>query len=78
METASNHQCYTDHQPLVHLQGSVERVTFHSEASGFFVIRVKCKGQRDLVTMTGNTPSVTPGEFVDATGIWFNDQWHRF
>ena len=66
----------TDHQPIVHLQGSVERVTFHSEASGFFVIRVKCKGQRDLVTMTGNTPSVTPGEFVDASGIWFNDHKH--
>lgn len=26
--------------------------------------------------MTGNTPSVTPGEFVDATGIWFNDHKH--
>ena len=76
MKTAANHQRYTDHQPLVHLQGSVERVTFHSEASGFFVIRVKCKGQRELVTMTGNTPSVTPGEFVDATGIWFNDHKH--
>ena len=66
----------TDHQPMVHLQGSVERVTFHSEASGFFVIRVKCKGQRELVTMTGNTPSITPGEFVDASGIWFNDHKH--
>ena len=66
----------TDHQPMVHLQGSVERVTFHSEESGFFVIRVKCKGQRELVTMTGNTPSVTPGEFVDAAGVWFNDHKH--
>ena len=66
----------TDHQPMVHLQGSVERVTFHSEASGFFVIRVKCKGQRELVTMTGNTPSITPGEFVDASGVWFNDHKH--
>ncbi|WP_419537140.1 ATP-dependent RecD-like DNA helicase [Endozoicomonas sp.] len=67
---------HTDHQPVVHLQGSVERVTFHSEASGFFVIRVKCKGQRELVTMTGSTPSITPGEFVDASGIWFNDHKH--
>ncbi len=74
--TPANYPQHTDHQPLVHLQGSVERVTFHSETSGFFVIRVKCKGQRELVTMTGNTPSVTPGEFVDATGIWFNDHKH--
>ncbi len=61
---------------MVYLQGSVERVTFHSEETGFFVIRVKCKGQRELVTMTGNTPSVTPGEFVDAAGVWFNDHKH--
>ena len=26
--------------------------------------------------MTGSTPSITPGEFVDATGIWFNDHKH--
>ncbi|MBM7074385.1 ATP-dependent RecD-like DNA helicase [Shewanella sp. 202IG2-18] len=72
----SLHAKHSDHQPIVHLQGSVERVTFHSEQSGFFVIRVKCKGQLELVTMTGSTPSITPGEFVDATGIWFNDHRH--
>ncbi len=71
-----SHQSNTDHQPVVYLQGSVERVTFHSEESGFFVIRVQCKGQRELVTMTGSTPSITPGEFVDASGIWFNDHLH--
>ena len=74
--TPTSYPQHTDHQPIVHLQGSVERVTFHSETSGFFVIRVKCKGQRELVTMTGNTPSVTAGEFVNATGIWFNDHKH--
>ena len=67
---------HSDHQPIVHLQGSVERVTFHSEQSGFFVIRVQCKGQLELVSMTGSTPSITPGEFVDASGIWFNDPRH--
>ncbi|NYZ70073.1 ATP-dependent RecD-like DNA helicase, partial [Endozoicomonas sp. SM1973] len=64
------------HQPLIHLSGPVERVTFHSEASGFFVIRVKVKGQRDLVTVTGNTPSITAGEYIEATGIWINDPKH--
>ncbi len=54
----------------------MERVTFHSEESGFFVIRVKCKGQRDLVTMTGSTPSITAGEYVETQGIWFNDARH--
>lgn len=67
---------HSDHQPIVHLQGSVERVTFHSEESGFFVIRVKCKEQLELVTMTGSSPSITPGEFIEASGIWFNDYRH--
>ncbi len=66
----------TDHQPVLRLEGAVERVTFHSEESGFFVIRVKCKGQRDLVTMTGSTPSITAGEYVETMGIWFNDARH--
>lgn len=66
----------TNHQPVIRLEGAVERVTFHSEESGFFVIRVKCKGQRELVTMTGNTPTITAGEYVETCGIWFNDPRH--
>ncbi|OQX35628.1 MAG: hypothetical protein B0D91_10470 [Oceanospirillales bacterium LUC14_002_19_P2] len=42
----------------------------------FSLLRVKCKGQRDLVTMTGSTPTVTPGEFVETAGIWINDPKH--
>jgi exodeoxyribonuclease V alpha subunit len=58
----------------VHLSGSVERVTFHSEDSGFCVLRVKVRGQRDLVTVTGNAASVTPGEYIDCEGTWINDK----
>ena len=57
-------------------EGSVERVTFHSPESGFFVIRVKVSGYQDLITMTGNTPSITGGEYVEAEGIWLNDPRH--
>jgi exodeoxyribonuclease V alpha subunit len=32
--------------PIENLQGAIERVTFHSEASGFCVLRVKVKGYR--------------------------------
>ncbi len=35
------------------LEGLVERVTFHSEESGFCVLRVKARGHRDLVTTVG-------------------------
>lgn len=38
------------------LVGHVERVTFHSEESGFCVLRVKARGHRDLVTTVGHLP----------------------
>lgn len=62
--------------PLVYLEGSVERVTFHSPESGFFVIRVRVAGYQDLLTLTGNTPAVTGGEYVEAEGHWVNDPRH--
>lgn len=58
------------------LQGLIERVTFHSEESGFCVLRIKVKGRRDLTTLIGNAASVTPGEHVDASGEWINDKKH--
>lgn len=56
------------------LSGSVERVTFHSEESGFCVLRIKARGHKDLVTVTGSAASISPGEFVECQGIWFNDK----
>jgi exodeoxyribonuclease V alpha subunit len=58
------------------LSGSIERVTFHSEATGFCVLRVKAKGNRDLVTVVGSAASVTAGEFIDCLGVWANDRQH--
>ncbi len=58
------------------LQGLVERVTFHNEQNGFCVLRVKVRGFRDLVTVVGHTPTVTPGEWVKAHGEWTMDTTH--
>jgi exodeoxyribonuclease V alpha subunit len=58
------------------LAGAIERVTFHSEESGFCVLRVQVKGQRDLVTVIGSAASVTPGEYIEAFGRWVNDREH--
>lgn len=58
------------------LSGSIERVTFHSEASGFCVLRVKVKGHRDLVTVVGSAASVSAGEFIECAGVWANDRQH--
>lgn len=55
------------------MHGMVERVTFHNESSGFFVIRAKVTGQRDLVTITGTQASVTAGEYIECNGTWIND-----
>ena len=57
-----------------HLSGSIERITFHSEETGFCVLRIKAKGHRDLVTVLGSAANVTPGEFVECQGSWINDR----
>jgi exodeoxyribonuclease V alpha subunit len=67
---------HTTDAPIERLSGSVERVTFHSEESGFCVLRVKVKGHRELVTILGSAASITPGEYVECVGIWNNDKTH--
>ena len=58
------------------LSGPVERVTFHSEESGFCVLRVKVKGRHELTTVIGSAASITTGEYVEALGVWTNDRTH--
>jgi exodeoxyribonuclease V alpha subunit len=62
--------------PGERLAGSIERVTFHSEESGFCVLRVKVRGQRDLVTVVGSAASITAGEYMECEGWWVNDRQH--
>ena len=58
------------------ITGLIERVTFHSEETGFAVLRVKVKGHRDLVTVIGSLASVNAGEWVTAQGRWVRDKEH--
>lgn len=60
-------------QPTEPLQGVVERITFHSEETGFCVLQVKVRSQRELVTVVGNAAAVNPGERLDCQGAWVND-----
>jgi exodeoxyribonuclease V alpha subunit len=62
--------------PLESLTGAVERVTFHSEETGFCVLRVKVRGHRDLVTVVGTAATITPGEYIEAQGWWVTDRTH--
>lgn len=67
-------QTQSSGQPLERLSGLIERVTFHSELNGYCVLRLKVKGEQDLVTVIGHAPSVTPGEYASASGIWVMDR----
>jgi exodeoxyribonuclease V alpha subunit len=58
------------------LTGLVERVTFHSEESGFSVLRVGVRGHRELCTVVGTLPAVLEGEWLSATGRWTIDPKH--
>ena len=69
--TARDHQTGTEN-----LAGLVERVTFHNPDNGFCVLRVKARGQRDLVTVVGHAALISAGEFVQAVGSWTNDREH--
>src|SRR6266496_4417891 len=66
----------TSDTTLEHLEGSVERVTFHSEETGFCVLRVKVRGHRDLVTVVGTAATITPGEYIEGEGSWVTDRTH--
>src|SRR5712691_5393620 len=62
--------------PTEVLAGLVERVTFHNSENGFCVLRVKARGQRDLITVLGYAAMISAGEFVQASGTWVNDRTH--
>jgi ATP-dependent exoDNAse (exonuclease V) alpha subunit len=49
---------------------------FHNAETGFCVVRVKARGQRDPVTVIGHTAMISAGEFVQASGSWVNDRTH--
>ena len=62
--------------PTEVLAGLVDRVTFHNAENGFCVLRVKARGQRDLITVLGHAAMISAGEFVQASGSWINDRTH--
>src|SRR5262249_23298744 len=61
---------------LERLTGVVERVTFHSPQSGFCVVRLQVRGQRDLITLVGTIAQIVPGEYVEAEGQWVQNSTH--
>ena len=56
------------------ITGIVEKVSFFSESSGFSVLRLVVKGERDPVTVVGCIAAVNTGQHVEAVGLWHNDK----
>jgi exodeoxyribonuclease V alpha subunit len=52
------------------LQGVVERLTYHSEESGYTVARLKAPRAREPITIIGNFAHIQPGQTLQLTGIW--------
>lgn len=55
------------------LRGSVERIAFHSEESGFCVLKVRIPRRSETATVVGKAPAVNPGEEIECEGEWVND-----
>ena len=62
--------------PTEEIAGLVERVTFFNPESGFAVLRVQVRGEREPVTILGSLPSVSAAEWLTAEGWWVRDKEH--
>lgn len=54
------------------ISGIVERVTFHSEETGWSVIKIKIYGQENPTTVTVHQTKLFPGATMEFTGTWTN------
>ncbi len=55
------------------LHGTLERIVYANEATGWTVVRLRVSSRRDPVTAVGNLLSVHPGEELRLTGTWAVD-----
>jgi exodeoxyribonuclease V alpha subunit len=58
------------------LTGTVDRVTYHNDETGFTVLKVLVGGRKTPVTVIGSIPQIVPGEGVMAEGAWITDRQH--
>ena len=59
------------------VRGIIERITFHSEDSGYCILKVTPEDRPGtVVTVIGNAPCVVPGEIIEATGVWERHREH--
>ena len=60
-----------------YLQGIIERLTFHSEETGYTVARLKVPKAQDLITVVGNFANIQAGQTLALEGTWRSLHWHE-
>lgn len=63
-----------DFEPLVTVEGVVERIVYENVESGFLVGRLRIDPVTDPVTFVGNLVALSPGETVRIQGRWVEDK----
>ncbi|MBW8012931.1 MAG: ATP-dependent RecD-like DNA helicase [Chloroflexi bacterium] len=65
------------------LNGSVERITFYNPENGYSVLRLRpeqeglpAANREGLITITGNLPELSPGEYLKLNGQWTTHPKH--
>lgn len=56
------------------IEGTIERITYANEETGWSVVRIEVPGRRELVTAVGNLLGVQPGESLRLHGRWITDR----
>jgi exodeoxyribonuclease V alpha subunit len=60
------------------IQGIVERLTYHSEGSGYTVARLKAPQTSELITIVGSFANIQPGQTLQLTGFWKDHPQYGF
>nr|WP_242016497.1 hypothetical protein [Pseudanabaena cinerea] len=61
-----------------YLQGIIERLTFHSEETGYTVARLKVPKAQDLITVVGNFANIQAGQTLALEGTWRSPKYYHF
>jgi len=56
------------------VEGTVERIVFENDETGFVVARLQQSGMAGLTTFVGSALAISPGETVRLWGRWIDDQ----
>ena len=63
------------------VEGTIERVTYSNEESGWTVLQLLVAGRREPLPVVGNLPGAQPGEWISARGQFryhpeYGEQFH--